>query len=84
MSKDEIISMVNDALDIAYLQHIDDGVDFGPVNWADLELGELVGTHDGWIAYVEEASPDAEQLRLFVLAWLERAGVENVSVVTQW
>lgn len=84
MSKDEIISMVNDALDNAYRELLDRNTDFGPVNWADLECVELVGTYDGWwIAYVEEAAPDCT-LPIFVQRELANQGIENVTIITRW
>lgn len=83
MSKDKIISMVQDALDNAYRELLDHKTDFGPVNWEDLECVELVGTHDGWIAYVEEAAPDCK-LPAFVQKELAYQGIENVTVITRW
>lgn len=84
MTKDEIISMVNDALDNAYLHCIDGKVDFGAVNWVGVDCTELIGTADGWIAYVECAAPDAEKLITHVKRWLESYGVEDVTVITRW
>lgn len=83
MNKDAIIGMVNDALETAYRLRVYDDVDFGAVNWADLECVELIGTHDGWIAYVEEAAPDCK-LPEHVSTWLSIKGIENVSVITRW
>ncbi len=84
MNKEQIIDAIDDALDIAYLAHTIDGSDFGAINWADLECVELIGTADGWIAYVEEAAPDCEQLRLHVGQLLANQGIENVTVITRW
>ncbi len=83
MNKEQIIDMVDSALDDAYRELLDHNTDFGPVNWADLECVELVGTHDGWIAYVEEAAPDCK-LPAFVQQELARQGAENVTVITRW
>lgn len=84
MTKDEIISMVNDALDNAYRKLLDHNIDFGAINWVGLECTELVGTADGWIAYVECAAPDAVKLIEHVKRWLESYGVEDVTVITRW
>lgn len=79
-----IAEQVDDALDSAYLAHIMEGRDFGAVNWGDLQCTHVDRTGDGWVVYIEEAAPECEALRLHVLAWLEKQGVNNVSVVTQW
>jgi len=54
------------------------------INWGDVGCVEVKGKDEGiYIAYVEEASPDAMIFREWIEQWLERWGW-HVCVITNW
>lgn len=61
----------------------------GPVNWARLECWQAEEWQDeggrfGIRVWIEKASPDAEELHLYVSKSLWERGWENVEVRTEW
>lgn len=76
--------LTNDALDAAEAAGIEDAV-----NWGDLSCVEaaLVLTDEGRSYYrvmIEEASPDAYHLGVYVRNWLAKHGWTDVEVLTEW
>lgn len=76
--------LANDALDAAEAAGIEDAV-----NWGDLSCVEaaLVLTDEGRSYYrvmIEEASPDAYKLGVYVRDWLAKRGWTDVEVLTEW
>jgi hypothetical protein len=62
----------------------------GAVNWADLhckdveEHRSLLFGYVSIVVVIEEASPDAIELRKFIYAHLEKRGYKSVFVETEW
>ena len=76
--------LANDALDAAEAAGIEDAV-----NWGDLSCVEaaLVLTDEGRSYYrvmIEEASPDAYKLGVYVRDWLAKRGWTDVEGLTEW
>ena len=76
--------LTNEALHAAEAAGIADAV-----NWGDLSCVEaaLVLTDEGRSYYrvmIEEASPDAYKLGVYVRDWLAKRGWTDVEVLTEW
>ncbi len=61
----------------------------GAVNWADLSciMAEHAQDQDGnetHRVYIEEASPDASDLRRYIADKLSMMGYDNIEVITEW
>jgi len=61
------------------------GLDKDAINWGDLGVRDVekVEGQERWIIYVEEASPDADGLRLYLEKYL-RAWGWDVEVILEW
>ena len=61
----------------------------GPINWGDLrpvsvEHYESDDGGEGFRVNIEEAAPDAYELRRFIEAYLAKRGFPDVEVKTEW
>jgi len=59
------------------------GLEDAAVNWADLACTHVGQRGAVYVAYVEEASPDADALRAYLETWLQEWGWP-VTVKTEW
>ena len=62
------------------------GLDKDAINWGDLGVRDVEKVEKGqerWIVYVEEASPDANGLRLYLEKYLKAWGWD-VEVILEW
>lgn len=61
----------------------------GPVNWSGLQCNFAHQWLDqnggrGYRVFIEEASPEAYALQIFINEWLCQNGFENIEVTTEW
>jgi len=73
-----IADVVNEALKQAKGKIID------AVNWNDLRCTDVIKHKGQYIAFIEEADPNAYELQIFVREYLEKKGYENVGIITNW
>ena len=83
-----VLRLLRDATDAALARARNDGIT-DAVNWADLRcaIAEHFEDHEGhagWRVWIEEAAPEADQLKEFVAADLAAHGWPGVEVVTEW
>ena len=57
--------------------------DPGPVNFGDLKCIDVERRGDVYVAYVSEASPNADGLKRYLETWLQKWGWP-VAVETEW
>lgn len=77
---------VDDAIQKAFQQRdsIKEAVNWGDLHCLSVEWYETDDDLSGWRVYIEEASPDANDFRLFIGFELADAGFPNTDVHTEW
>lgn len=83
-----VLRLLRDATDAALDRAKGDDIQ-DAVNWADLGCtrAEHFEDHEGragWRVWIEEAAPEADQLKEFVRGDLAEHGWPGVEVVTEW
>jgi len=86
MTKDEALDLqrvVDEILERAFDERHDIG---GAVNWGDLLCTDVsISLLDGLVTVlIEEAAPEAYELKEYVYNELIKAGFRDVSVATEW
>ena len=76
--------LANDALDAADAAGIEDAVNWGDLSCVEAALGQTDEGRRYYRVMIEEASPDAYKLAVYVRDWLAKRGWTDVEVLTEW